>query len=905
MSAYFKPEYINLPYSNKVLEWGKEYPVVGLTDAGRGGYAHVKRIGGHEDEAWARRLSPLVIKCSNERFDAKDLNRHYANKESELSRLHEQMLTEWLNHNKVGNADGHAPEPYAFGELHESSEDREYVRLAILMSWVDGMGLDEAISRLSANGGASDARKTAQLGLLVAKAIRRLHEKDVAHRDLSPNNILVSPSDATHKPKVTLLDFGISVTLKSDKEQITQDLLPTYAYGAPEECRSFTDDPNFVRDGFAADCWSLGAILYHIRTNETPHGEAMLKLTGDYVTRGIRASRIKEENALDYPCDDEKDEELRNLIQGLTEFQPTERPSVEAAIGRLSRICDDYNVPSGMTDKPDHAVTIGKAHTASANDSRTALRHFDAAMDILSRGHVSQAAANEAVHLLTKAAELDNVDACKKLAYIHLHTNMVSRNCAEAAKLYERAADAEDAEAQYELGLLCQSGFGVPRDPKRADELFDLSAQKGNIHARTKVAIRLMHEDKSKHQQVLKYLTYAANKGDAEAQFNLGVFYDDGYGALGIPDRHEAFKHYCDAAKQGYGDAVAKVALYHQLALGPCTKDLKAAAQILEGAVESGNLNVIVNLADIYDDRTYAGYDPCRSVSLLERAAPYSGLAQYRLADHLMKDDSVPASRERAAKLLVRLAEGKDAYATRGLQSLRDLHREGIPAGLSGGWRVRMMRLLVGEDEPANTIELAASLVCDGPRTSTRDSEEAYGLLAPLVEQGNAEAAYWLGMMHHHGLVQVAGYREEAARLFELAANGKHDGACIALAECLLAGHGVTKDAEEAAERLRAAAGRGNATAQVRLAKLYEEGVGVERDCWEALRLYRKAADQNDNEAMCRIGRLYESSALEQEPNLPLARAWYAWAAEEGNEEAAHALQNMSVDELALEWLTL
>lgn len=901
MNAYFKPEYINLPYSNKVLEWGKEYPVEGLADAGRGGYAHVKRIGIHEDEGWAKCLPPLVIKCSNERFSVRDLNRYYTDKESELSQLHEQMLTEWLNHYRIGNADGHAPEPYAFGELHESSEDREYVRLAILMSWVDGVSLDEAISRLSANGGTSDARKTARLGLLVAEAIRKLHEKDVAHRDLSPNNILVSPSDATHKPKVTLLDFGISVTLKSDKEQITQDLLPTYAYGAPEECRSFTDDPNFVRDGFAADCWSLGAILYHIRTNETPHGEAMSNLAGDYVTRGIRASRIKEENALDYPCEDEEDKELRNLIQSLTKFQPTERPSVEAAIGRLSRILGIFDAPSGMTDKPDHVVTVNKDRTIRGADTSKALKLFDEAMDILSRGPISMELAHSAVDKLKEAARLNNVDACKKLAYIYLHSsNIVPRNYEEAAKLYQKAADADDAEAQYELALLCQSGLGVPRDPKRASELFDLSAQKGNIHAKTKVAERLTCGNKRDYRQALEYLTDAANAGDANALFNLGVFYDEGYEPGKPRDFHRAFECYRAAAKQGHVAGITKVAQYYRHALGPCKKDLRKAAQILESVAESGNWSSVIILADIYDDRGFDGYDPFRAVSLYERAAPYSRKAQYLLADHLIKGEGIPASRERAAEILISLLEKEetDTYASFGLQSLRDLHREGIPAGLSGEWRVRMMRLLVGEDEPANTIELAASLVCDGPRTSTRDSEEAYKLLAPL-EQGNAEAAYWLGMMHYHGLVQVAGYREEATRLFSLAANGKHDGACIALAECLLAGHGADMDAKKAAEQLQAAAGRGNAAAQVRLAKLYEEGVGVERDCWEALRLYRKAADQDDDEAMYCIGRLYESSALEQEPNLPLAREWYNWAAEKGNKEAAHALQNMSVDELA------
>lgn len=897
MSANFRPLSIHYPHFGEVLKHYEKYPIEEMTNVGSGGYAYAKRIVSHD--SWTRGLPPLVIKCSKLRFDTRSVLRDATDKESALSKVREQMRTEWSNHCRVGSADGHAPEPYAFGELYESpSHGHEYVRYAILMSWVDGASLDETIARLSTNDECLDAHQTATLGLSIAKAIKKLHEKGVVHRDLSPNNIRVTFADtSTQSTNVTLLDFGISIALKRENTQSTKDLIPTYAYAAPEECRSFTDDPNFARDGFAADSWSLGAILYHMRTNLTPHSKAMSTLQGkSYIDRGIAASEIKNDIALDYPCEDEEDELLLGLIQRLTKFEPISRQTIDAAIGDLSRMLGNYDEPSGATDMPDPAASDGKPHATYAMDADKASLLFDEAMDILSRGPISQELANQAINKLRLSADLDNADACKRLAYIYLHTTLAPRNCAEAARLYRKAAKRHDAEAQYELGLLYLSDEGVPKNTEEANALFVDSAENGNKQAMTRVAMNLMYGDERDYEQAFALLEQA-KEDVVEAQYHLGRFYDEGYGSDGVRNYEKAFELYNAASRLGMPGGTIKVAQFYRYGIGPCKKNLPYAAQLLEAVAESGNADAQLQLAQIYDDRSFSGYDPSRAVSLLERSAPHVGKAKYLLATHLLEGTGVPISRERATKLLVSLAESNDSYAAFGREGLSAIHREGIPGGLSGAWRVRIMRLIAGEDEPANTIELAASLTYDGPYTSKRNSEEAYKLLSPLANQGNAEADYQLGMIYYNGLVAVANYRQKAARLLALAAEGKHDGACVALAKCYLAGRGVRKDAKQAATLLQAAANRDDAAAQVYLGRLFEKGNGVEQDPWEALRLYHKAADQDDDEAMYRIGRLYESGALEAEPDPILAQAWYRKAAEHGSERASHALQNLQIDE--------
>ena len=51
-------------------------------------------------------------------------------------------------------------------------------------------------------------------------------------------------------------------------------------------------------------------------------------------------------------------------------------------------------------------------------------------------------------------------------------------------KLYQEAADREDAEGQYRLACCCEKGVGIKRDPEKARELYLLAADQGHEKAR-------------------------------------------------------------------------------------------------------------------------------------------------------------------------------------------------------------------------------------------------------------------------------------------------------------------------------------------------------------------------------------------------------------------------------------
>ena len=91
----------------------------------------------------------------------------------------------------------------------------------------------------------------------IADAVKCLHDRDLAHRDLKTENILINEAGL-----VKLIDFGF--TRAQDECNPMTTHCGTMAYTAPE-C-FYADNYN----GLAADIWSLGVVLYSLVTGAFP-----------------------------------------------------------------------------------------------------------------------------------------------------------------------------------------------------------------------------------------------------------------------------------------------------------------------------------------------------------------------------------------------------------------------------------------------------------------------------------------------------------------------------------------------------------------------------------------------------------------------------------------------------------
>lgn len=124
------------------------------------------------------------------------------------------------------------------------------------------------------------------------------------------------------------------------------------------------------------------------------------------------------------------------------------------------------------------------------------------------------------------------------------------------------------APAQYQMAIVYQHGYGVPKDGMKALALFEQAAKQNYSDAQFELALlysegKLVPQDLKKAYQLT---SKAAKKGLASAQFNLAVMYANGTGVK--QDNFKASRWYKSAANQNYALAQYNLALLYSDGIG-------------------------------------------------------------------------------------------------------------------------------------------------------------------------------------------------------------------------------------------------------------------------------------------------------------------------------------------------
>ena len=128
----------------------------------------------------------------------------------------------------------------------------------------DGIGQARTIGdRKAPRSGLDEGRLRWALGELAA-GVEALHQRGLLHRDLKPQNVLVSGEG-----RVVLLDFGL-LAEKDVRRSTADQIVGTVAYMSPEQALGGDEL------GEASDWYAVGAMLYEALTGRLPHeGKAM------------------------------------------------------------------------------------------------------------------------------------------------------------------------------------------------------------------------------------------------------------------------------------------------------------------------------------------------------------------------------------------------------------------------------------------------------------------------------------------------------------------------------------------------------------------------------------------------------------------------------------------------------
>jgi localization factor PodJL len=134
----------------------------------------------------------------------------------------------------------------------------------------------------------------------------------------------------------------------------------------------------------------------------------------------------------------------------------------------------------------------------------------------------------------------------------------VAPNVDEAAKWYDRAAQAGVVPAVFRLGTFYEKGMSVKKDVDIARRYYLQAADRGNAKAMHNLAV-LDADGGGKganYKNASQWFRKAADRGVADSQFNLGILYARGIGVE--QNLAESFKWFSLAAAQGDADSARK-----------------------------------------------------------------------------------------------------------------------------------------------------------------------------------------------------------------------------------------------------------------------------------------------------------------------------------------------------------
>jgi len=123
----------------------------------------------------------------------------------------------------------------------------------IAMAFVEGRSLRHRIAD-----GPLELPEAVDIAIQIAEGLAAAHEKGIAHRDVKPDNVMITP-----RGRAKVMDFGLAKSCGDVALTSTDSTVGTVAYMSPEQSRSEDVDHR-------TDLWSLGVVLYEMVTGCRP-----------------------------------------------------------------------------------------------------------------------------------------------------------------------------------------------------------------------------------------------------------------------------------------------------------------------------------------------------------------------------------------------------------------------------------------------------------------------------------------------------------------------------------------------------------------------------------------------------------------------------------------------------------
>ncbi len=178
------------------------------------------------------------------------------------------------------------------------SDDHHY----IVMELVSGNTLKDYLVHMQ---GFMREEAIINIVMQVASALTEAHHKDIIHRDIKSQNILVSENGS-----IKVADFGIARAATTSTLVNTKEIIGSVHYASPEQARGGYVDAR-------SDIYSLGIMMYELATKELP-------FEGDTPVT-VALKQIKDELPNPQVVNSGISEGLSSIIKKATEKNPPDR----------------------------------------------------------------------------------------------------------------------------------------------------------------------------------------------------------------------------------------------------------------------------------------------------------------------------------------------------------------------------------------------------------------------------------------------------------------------------------------------------------------------------------------------------------------------------------------------------
>ncbi|MBC2836457.1 serine/threonine protein kinase [Paragemmobacter straminiformis] len=220
-----------------------------------------------------------------------------------------------------------------YSENHRTPDGHVY----LIMDYIEGPGLDEKLRQ-----GGMSADDLLTVTARVSEGLHAAHSRNVVHRDLSPDNIILRGGDPA---QAVIIDFGIAKDENPGAETIVgNEFAGKYAYAAPEQLSGKSDA--------RSDIYSLGALILATYRGKVPD-------VGRNPMEVIRAKNLP-------PDTEGVPEPLRTLIERMTQPDPDAR--LQTALAVLEAIDPSWIAPTTarrpLTEQPKPATAKPAAPAA-------------------------------------------------------------------------------------------------------------------------------------------------------------------------------------------------------------------------------------------------------------------------------------------------------------------------------------------------------------------------------------------------------------------------------------------------------------------------------------------------------------------------------------------------------------